>query len=108
MRMLNRLKRVIVESYVGAIALGYLLAQSLLHFVGIFSWPVARWISRGEYREIVPHASAVVGFSFRDALPELVNFLVSLIVWYVLLRWLYFKPLEGEKAEPRLNTEQSG
>lgn len=38
--MLNRLKRTLVESFVGAIALGYLLAQTILHFVNIFASPV--------------------------------------------------------------------
>jgi hypothetical protein len=42
--MLRRLKRVLVESFVGAIALGYLLAQGLLHFVYIFTSPFSEWL----------------------------------------------------------------
>src|SRR6185437_5096899 len=42
--MFERLKRTLVESYVGAIALGYLLAQVILHFVEIFASPVAVWV----------------------------------------------------------------
>jgi len=40
-----RLKQALIESYVGAIALGYLFAQGILHFVTIFASPVAGWLS---------------------------------------------------------------
>ncbi len=106
--MFNRLKRALVESYVGAIALGYLFAQGILHFVNIFASPVAGWVSRKEYGGLVPHTSPLVGFSLQDALPELVRFFFLLLVWYVLLRWLYFTPLKKETSEPSLNTEQVG
>ena len=49
--MLERLKRALVESFVGAIALGYLLAQGILHFVNIFASPIAGWVSRSYYKE---------------------------------------------------------
>ena len=39
--MFERLKQSVVESQVGAIALGWLLAQSLVHFASIFTAPVA-------------------------------------------------------------------
>jgi hypothetical protein len=35
--MFERLKQSVVESYIGAIALGWLLAQSLVHFANIFT-----------------------------------------------------------------------
>jgi hypothetical protein len=39
--MFERLKQSVVESYAGAIALGWLLAQSLVHFTNMFTAPVA-------------------------------------------------------------------
>jgi hypothetical protein len=96
--MLSRLKRTLVESFVGAIALGYLLAQTVLHFVNIFASPVAGWISRKQYGGLVPKDSNLPGFSFKDALPDLARFVVLLLVWYVLVYWLYFKPVERETA----------
>ena len=39
--MFERLKQSVLESYVGATALGWLLAQSLVHFANIFTAPVA-------------------------------------------------------------------
>jgi hypothetical protein len=106
--MFDRLKQALVESYVAAIALGYLLAQSILHFVNIFASPVAGWISRKQYGGLVPGTTALPGFSLQDALPELVRFVLLLLVWYVLLRWLYFKPLNKETSAPVPNPEQAG
>ena len=98
--MIERLKRALVESYVGVIALGYLLAQCILHFVNIFASPVVGWITRNEYREVIPRGTALAVFSLKDSLPELVRFFVLLLVWYLLVRWLYFTPLKKETSGP--------
>lgn len=105
--MLERLKRSLVESFVGAIALGYLLAQCILHFANIFTSPLASWITRNEYRELISRTSSSQAFSFRDALPELVRFFFLSLVWYVLFRWLYYKPLKEGTSEPAANPEQA-
>jgi hypothetical protein len=105
--MFNRLKQALVESYVGAIGLGYLFAQVILHFMSIFAAPVAGWISRKQYGGLVPRTTALPGFSLQDALPDLVRFLVLLLVWYVLLRWLYFEPLKKDTSAPVPNPEQA-
>jgi hypothetical protein len=102
------LKQALVESYVGAVALGYLFAEAILHFVNIFASPVASWVSRKQYGEFVSRTTAPAGFSLQDALPELVRFFLLLLVWYVLMRWLYFKPLNKETSEPVPNPEQAG
>jgi len=106
--MFDRLKHALVESYVGAIALGYLFAQGILHFVNIFASPVAGWISRKQYGDLVPRSTALPGFSLQDALPELVRFVLLLLVWSVLLHWLYFEPLKKETSYPVPNPQQSG
>lgn len=97
--MLKRLKRTIVETYIGAIALGYLLAESILYFTYIFSSPVTAWLSQENYRRIHPETAASPSFSLQYALPNLITFISLLLVWYVLVRWLYFKPLENETSE---------
>jgi hypothetical protein len=90
--MLERLKRALVESFVGAIALGYIFAQGLQHFAWAFAAPVAGYVSRKQYRGLIDRPIPVA-FSFQDALPELARSAALLVVGYVLLRWLYFKPL---------------
>jgi len=103
----ERLKRTLVESYVGAIALGYLLAEVILHFVEIFASPVAAWVERNYYQSIIPRTTPSAGLSLQDALPESERFLILLLVWYLLLRWLYFKPFKKEASAPSPNPEQS-
>ncbi len=104
--MFERLKRALVESFVGAIALGYLLAQCILHFVNIFASPIAGWVSRNDYRAIIPNGATLAGFSLKDALPDLSRFVVLFLVWYLLVRWLYFSPPKTYVPEPAPNPEQ--
>jgi ABC-type sulfate transport system permease component len=100
--MFDRLKRTVVESFIGAIALGYLFAQAVLYLVNVFAAPVAGWVRRMEF----PDSKATTGLSLHAALPPLVSFVVLVLIWYGLLRWLYFTlPKNGEseqlvKAQP--------
>lgn len=105
--MLKRLRRTLVESYVGAIALGWLLAQGILHFAYVFSSPVTGWVARYEYRQISSGFPTPANSLFQDALLELVRSFFLLLVWYVLVRWLYFKPLDKETSKPAPDPEQT-
>jgi len=97
--MLNRLKRALVESFVGAIALGYVLAQIIMHFVNVFASPIVAWIVRDEYHQLAPQSSAPMALPYRYALPELLSFLLLLLVWFALLRWLYWKPVTLDRPQ---------
>ncbi|MGH9570247.1 MAG: hypothetical protein ACRD4F_11430 [Candidatus Angelobacter sp.] len=97
--MFKQLKGVLVTSYVGAIALGWLFAQAIGHFASIFSAPISGWLMRREYRGLLGQANNMRSFSFQDALPELVKTLSLLLVGYFLLRWLYFTPLDQQESE---------
>ena len=105
--MFKRLKQTLVESFVGAIALGWLFAQGIVHFANIFSAPVAGWIVRREYSEFTNRAGASTAFSFQDALPELVRAVSLLLICYILLRWLYFRPVEEQTPVLTPNPEQT-
>ena len=107
--MFDRVKRALVESYVGAIALGYLLAQGILHFVNVFASPVASWFSRKQYAAFVPGSTASPArFPLEAALPELIRFFLLLVIWFFLLRWLYFKPSKNLTSASMPNPEQAG
>jgi hypothetical protein len=98
--MLKKLRQILVESFVGAIALGWMLAEIVAHLVNVFAAPVASWIGRTEYRDVLrTNSYPTAGFLLQDALPELIRFIVLLLVWYVLVRWLYFKPVTNADAE---------
>jgi hypothetical protein len=103
--MVNRLKQVLVESFIGAIALGYLLAQAVLYFVRVFDSPVAAWATRNLYRGLVPDTTAFSNLPLQAALSPAIAFVLLLLVWYLLLRWLYFTPLKKRESVP--NPEQT-
>lgn len=104
--MLERLRKALVESFAGTIALGWLFAQGILHFAYIFSAPVAGWLTRREYHGIAERGAISTSFSLQDALPELVRSFSLLAVAYLLLRWLYYRPVAPETTEPQ--SQQSG
>jgi len=88
---MHRLKRAVVESYVGAVALGYLLAEGIMSVVSIFTAPLNSWIVRQDYASAV-HPNTE--FSFRYAWPQAARSIGLLVLFYILLRWLYFTPVE--------------
>lgn len=103
--MLDRVKRVLVDSYIGAIALGYLLAEAVLSFVNIFEAPVAAWAGRKVFPQtITPGVTLSAKSPLNLSIPQLVAFLVLIVVWYVLLRWLYLGPSGEAKAEQQAPT----
>ena len=90
--MAKRFRDALARSYVGAIALGWVFGQGILHFAYIFSAPVTAWLGRREYRSLSLSKNPVVPFTLEDALPELIRSVLLLLIGYLLLRWLYYKP----------------
>lgn len=105
--MLDRLKRALVDSFIGAIALGYVLAQIIWHFAGIFASPVVAWLLDKHRQEFASSIFASPTLSPEDALPDLIRFLLLLLIWYVLLRWLYLEPLKKGSSDPAQNREEA-
>jgi hypothetical protein len=98
--MMERLKRTLVQSYVATIALGWLLAQTVSHFVNIFAVAVAIWLSQRANRATTGQNTITQLFAAQDVLPELIRFGLLLIIWYLLMRWLYFTPIRARSPEP--------
>lgn len=100
--MIERLKRALTESYIGAIALGWLLAQDIMQLVDALAAPLGEWTAHREYPKLTEIAGGTGG-SFEQSLPGLVRFLLILVIWYALVWWLYFRP-SGAKAshEPQM------
>ena len=105
--MRDRMKRVLVQSYVGAIALGYVLAEAIFAFTNIFASPVENWIVQKDYQQLTrtPFPSTVL--QLHDALPHLIRCVLYLLFGYALLRWLYFDPIPQEGTEPAPFTERT-
>ena len=104
--MFDRLKRSLVESFVGPLALGWIFAWAILDFVSIFSAPITNWISRNEYRhtEVTGMNAIPAALFLQDALPYVVSSFALFLIGYLLLRWLYFKPLpESVQSLPTIS-----
>jgi hypothetical protein len=104
--MFERLKNALVNSFVGAITLGWIFAQGILHFTDVFSAPFANWIMRREYPGFVDGVTGSTGSSLQYALPELARSVCLLALGYILLRWLYFKPVVNEISESMAHPDQ--
>ena len=108
--MLKRLRQVLVESFIGAIALGWILAQSISHLTASFTSPLATWVMHKEVQAFQNSApqSSWAGWG-NDALQrgilELVRAIALFLVCYVLLRWLYYKPLPEASIEQTQNPD---
>jgi hypothetical protein len=89
--MADRLREALVRSYVGAIALGWILGQATLDCANLLVMPIAQWVLAQRNRSSVLEATRPA-ISFQALLPELVRAIFLLAVGYFLLRWLYYKP----------------
>jgi hypothetical protein len=93
--MLEKLRSTLVDSYVGPICMGYLLAQAILSFVSIFSSPAVALLMRHEMSafNLVARTRSSIDWPVGDyAVPPVIQCLVLFLIWYVLFRWLYFRP----------------
>lgn len=91
--MFRKLKKVLVETFIGAIGLGWLFAYGILCLADVFSAPFTRWLARTEYAGTLSRPDLPAGPLLRDSLPSLFKFVCIFVVWYLLVRWLYYKPV---------------
>ncbi|HEV2491059.1 MAG TPA: hypothetical protein VGT03_14735 [Candidatus Acidoferrales bacterium] len=102
--MLDKLKRALVESYIGAIALGYVLAQAILYFMLTIVSPFTAWLSHAYFKD-VPSRPTPADLPFYNALVDLASFVSLTLLWFVLMYWLYVKPGRSAKSEPVSGSE---
>src|SRR4051812_33367426 len=96
---MDRLKRGLVDSFVGAICIGWMLAQGFLHLVAALVLPVNQWIVRQALLDARGRADDPGRYKVENSLPDLASAIVIFVIAYVLLRWLYFKPVAEVPAQ---------
>jgi hypothetical protein len=84
------LKTALVDSYVGAIALGYLLGEGVEQIAMVFTAPFSEWITLQELRRLSLPNESSAGFSLRASLPSLAHGVFFILIGLALLRWLYY------------------
>jgi|ERR1017187_2108946 hypothetical protein len=100
-RMFRRLKTALVDSYVGAIALGYLLAEGTEHIINVFTAPFSEWVALKELHRITPQSVSEPGLSIRSSLPHLVHGFFYVFIGLALLHWLYYPAKVKVPKEPK-------
>lgn len=105
--MLRRLKRALKTSYVGPIALGYMLAEVILYFVNAFASPFASLVSQTIYQRVQPGQPRTTGILYIAAAPDAIRFVLTLVIWFAFFYWLYLTPEEipGVDTPNRVPTE---
>jgi hypothetical protein len=98
--MFPRLKNALVDSYVGAIALGYLLAEGIEHIINVFTAPFSEWVAQKEFQWMMPQNVPLPGLSIRSSLPHLVHGVFYVFIGLTLLRWLYYPAKVKAPNEP--------
>ncbi|HEV2484411.1 MAG TPA: hypothetical protein VGT08_02675 [Terracidiphilus sp.] len=104
--MLERVKTALVDSFVGAIAIGLLLSQGISQIVRVAVNPITVWLQQRQYSENysvgAPRAALI-----ESILAQLLVSVFLLLIVYVLLRWLYFPHVEKQDQDVSPEPEQS-
>lgn len=108
--MLDRfkLKSALVDSYVGAIVVGWLFAEGIGRLVTSITTPLTEWGVERIRQQLSPGTSSILGSPLRFPTELMVSQLIAaallLLIAFYLLRWLYFPPTEsldqGQTQEP--------
>ena len=93
--MLERLRSILVQSFVGAIGLGFLLSQMVAHFANTLAYSASNWLVQNSSI----NGLAVRRFQAETIIVELVRGIFLLLVAYLLLYWLYFPKSAKEKQD---------
>jgi hypothetical protein len=93
--MVERLKNSLVKSFVGAIVVGWLFAEGLLHMVGIVTGPLMAWEARSAFTTF---KLPIQPYPWGTALPEAISAGLLLLTAYGLLRWLYYEPMTEDSG----------
>jgi len=84
------LKTALVGSYVGAIAIGYLLGDGVEHIVSVFISPISEWVQLKELHRISPQGLTGSQFGLLSSLPHVFYGALYILIALALLRWLYY------------------
>jgi hypothetical protein len=96
--MFGRLKTVLVESFVGAIALGWVFAQAILHLISAVTAPISEWEQQRFLSEL--RVGDHLRYPLLAWIPELIAAIALAAVGLLLLRWLYYTPIASRSAGP--------
>ena len=95
--MLERIRKVLLTDYIGAIVLAILAADVVTSTIRFVLTPIAFWAGRREYGDVVGYP---VSFPWGNLVLPGVTAALNAFVVYLLLRWLYLTKPSSSQAEP--------
>jgi len=105
--MLERIKKALVESFVGVIVVGMLFADGIGSLISGISIPLGNWISLWIQQTKVSAGfpTPAPQFSIDPFFREWISAVCFLLVAFLLLRWLYMEPRAAEPSDPAQEEE---
>jgi hypothetical protein len=103
--MIERLKKALIDSYVGAITIGWMISDAGLKIATALALPILTWFRHHLVSETFGVKPSHEPIEWQLLIPGLISAVILLAFGYGLLRWLYFaepKPVqeEPEAGEP--------
>ena len=110
---MRKLRQILLTEYIGAIIIGFLLAQALAATISTIVQTISFYME-GRTRSSVFGGRA--GFEFGALVPPAISVLLEVLVAFVLIYWLYWsgdtsasdvdqKEAEQKEADPKVKPE---
>lgn len=97
--MLDRLKKTLVESYIGAIATGWMIADAAVRIASALQAPILTGFRQRLTSDLIGLKPTREPIEWQLVYPNLIDAAILLVFSYGLLRWLYYeKPVAAEPA----------
>jgi hypothetical protein len=103
--MIAKIKRILLQQYIGAIVVAFIAAQGLQSLIGIVFSPIAFLLDRLlglTKRNIFGSLEGPEHFAWTPLVPVFVNAVLYLLVAFLLIRWLFWDILGSQ-----VRTEQN-
>jgi phosphotransferase system glucose/maltose/N-acetylglucosamine-specific IIC component len=95
---MEKIRKLLLTEYIGAITIGFLLAQAVIVFVGAFVGTAEYLLlDRSSSRSVFYNQAPL--FSWATLIVPLVSAILYFTVAYLLMRWLYMRSENIEAAQ---------
>lgn len=98
--MIDRLKRALIDSYVGVVAIGWMISDAGVRIASAFSEPILTSFRHRLATETFGVRPSSAPIDWQLVFPDLISAAILLAFSYGLLRWLYFAAPPPVQDEP--------